>query len=135
MLDELANISKEAFEAAKPGLIYAPYQTIISEVIVTGTGGEIRTRQKGYSRLVHGRTEDDLRKYISKDYRSEEEKAEILSRVAQDFSSTGVPVDFENLYGRYRLSGNDLYIEYIEPKRATQYIELDITIKKTGDEE
>jgi len=131
-MDELTNISKEAFEAAKPGLIYAPWQTVISETIITGTGGEIRTRQKGFSRLVHGKTEEDLKKYISGDYRNDDEKVEMLSRIAQDFSSTGIPADFENPYGRYRWSGVDLYIE---PKRAVQYIELDITIKKTGDEE
>lgn len=61
---------KELFEAAKPkldtGLVYAPYRTICSDVIVTGTGGEIKTRQKAYSRLIHGRIEDDIKQVLKK---------------------------------------------------------------------
>ena len=81
---------KELFEADKPkldtGLVYAPYRTICSDVIVTGTGGEIKTRQKAYSRLIHGRIEDDIKQVLKKHIGKKLDKTILNTVIASAFT-------------------------------------------------
>ena len=142
------NLSKETFEAAKPklgtGLVYAPYRTICSEVIVTGTGGEIRTRQRAYSRLIHGRIEDDIRQVLKKHIGKKLDK-DILNTIIdpirwdlaelffQDFGSeflnlTNFPIILNIEESEWKIE-RDGSIECVF-KPAIQYIDLNFTITK-----
>lgn len=148
MEDEAMNLSKEAFEAASPklgtGLVYAPYRTICSEVIVTGTGGEIRTRQRAYSRLIHGRIEDDIRQVLKKHIGKKLDK-DILNTIIdpirwdlaelffQDFGSeflnlTNFPIILNIEESEWKIE-RDGSIECVF-KPAIQYIDLNFTITK-----
>lgn len=148
MKDEATNLSKEAFEAAKPkldtGLVYAPYRTICSEVIVTGTGGEIRTRQRAYSRLIHGRIENDIRQVLKKHIGKKLDK-DILNGIIdpirwdlaelffQGFNSeflelTTFPIILSIEETEWKIE-RDGSIECVF-KPALQYIDLNFTITK-----
>lgn len=148
MKDEATNLSKEAFEAAKPkldtGLVYAPYRMICSEVIVTGTGGEIRTRQKAYSRLIHGRIEDDIRQVLKKHIGKKLDK-DILNNIIGPIRWDMAELFFNGLNSEFlnlttfpiilNIEGSEWKIERdgrIECvlKPAVQYIDLNFTITK-----
>jgi len=139
---------KELFEAAKPkldtGLVYAPYRMICSEVIVTGTGGEIRTRQRAYSRLIHGRIEDDIRQVLKKHIGKKLDK-DILNSIIdpvrcdlselffQGFNSeflnlTTFPIILNIEESEWKIE-RDGSIECVF-KPAVQYIDLNFTITK-----
>jgi hypothetical protein len=69
-------ITKADVGEENPGLRFAPYNTYnYGGVIVTDTAGEFNTRSKAYSRLIHGRIEDDiresLRNHVGKKFSSE----------------------------------------------------------------
>lgn len=138
MVDELENISKETFEAAMPRIVYAPYQTIVSEVTVTSSLGTFTTRQKAYSRLVHGRLEQEIRASLKK-YRGENipevfdtVKDDIFDLINHDFVF-GTPniqfpvyLNLDDCEIRISQNGN---IDIL-PVRKIECIELKIEIRK-----
>lgn len=148
MKDEATNLSKEDFEDAKPkldtGLVYAPYRTICSEAIVISIGGEIRTRQRAYSRLIHGRIEDDIRQVLKKHIGKKLDKDilnTILDSIRCDLAElffNGFNSEFLNLTtfpivlnieeSEWKIE-RDGSIECVF-KPAVQYIDLNFTITK-----
>jgi hypothetical protein len=79
-------IEKEDLESGnlETGLRFAPYNTHNpGGVIVTGTAGGFNTRSKAYSRLIHGRIEDDIRESI-RNHVGKKLSSEILDPIKLD---------------------------------------------------
>lgn len=123
------------------GLRFAPYNTYNFEgVIVTGTAGEFNTRSKSYSRLIHGRIEDDIRE-SHKNHVGKEFSSEILDPIKLDLLDLLWYTPSSDFYRHMRfpvtleVDGTEWKIEQDGRidcliKKKVDYVEIEVKISK-----